>query len=94
MKILIKESMFGCLTPSIILCLQNGLTSSFGNVNRSISYIVTSGILVQHVLEMNQKDHQHFLTIKESFQGLYNALLTYVCSSVAYFRGLSQYFCL
>lgn len=53
MKILIKESMFRCLTPSIILCLQNGLTSSFGNVNRSISYIVTSGILIQHVLEMN-----------------------------------------
>jgi hypothetical protein len=25
---------------------------------------------------------------------LYNALLTYVASSVAYFRGLSQYFCL
>ena len=25
---------------------------------------------------------------------LYNALLTYSCSHVAYFRGLSQYFCL
>lgn len=30
----------------------------------------------------------------ESFIKLYNSLLTYVGSSVAYFRGLSQLFCL
>jgi hypothetical protein len=43
---------------------------------------------------MSGKYHEHFLSLRASFVELFNSLLTYVCSSVAYFRGLSQFFCL
>lgn len=75
------------------MALQKGLQSSVGNVNRSIAYIVVSGILIKHISKLSES-HGHFSSIKDEFISLYNCLLTFVGSSVAYFRGLSQFFCL
>lgn len=50
MRILLKESIFPLITSNIILAFQKGLSSSFGNISRSVSYLVSSGILLQHLL--------------------------------------------
>jgi hypothetical protein len=93
MRLLTCPSNFTLITNEMLKALQCGLLKSVGNVNRTISYIVVSGILIKHISRIGES-HPHFSTIKTDFVGLYNSLLTYVGSSVAYFRGLSQFFCL
>jgi hypothetical protein len=93
MRILIDRQNFHLITNEMLRALQEGLMKSIGNVNRTISYILASGITIKHISEFNESQ-EHFGTIKNSFIALYNSLLTYVGCSVAYFRGLSQFFCL
>lgn len=93
MRVLTEHSNFTLISNDMLQALQKGLLSSVGNVNRTISYIVVSGILIKYISGLGES-HPHFNSIKEAFVGLYNSLLTYVGSSVAYFRGLSQFFCL
>lgn len=56
--------MFRSISKEVITTLQKGLTSSFGNINRSVAYIVTSGLLIDHILKMSEKDYDHFIPIK------------------------------
>ena len=94
MRILLNESNFRYITNKLLLVLKNGLFSSIGNVNKSVSYMIISGMLINHISVMSEHEFEHFMNIKDNFIHLYNTLLTYSCSSVAYFRGLSQYYCL
>jgi hypothetical protein len=93
MRVLTCESNFALLSGEALRALQGGLQASVGNLNRTIAYVVVSGILIKHISRLGES-HPHFAVIKEDFVSLYNCLLTYVGSSVAYFRGLSQFFCL
>lgn len=92
MRLLTAPQNFSLLTIGMLQGLQKGLLGSLGSLNRTIAYIVVSGILIKYVSE--EQNHPHFIALREELMGLYNCLLTFVGSSVAYFRGLSQFFCL
>ena len=47
------------------------------NLNKNIAYMLLAGLILQM--------HYH--------HGLYTSMLGSVCSHIAYYRGLSQYFC-
>lgn len=92
MRVLTDSQNVELITNEMLQALHEGLLKSIGNINRTISYIVSSGILIRHLSEHSESEA--FARIKTSFIMLYNSLLTYVGCSVAYFRGLSQFFCL
>lgn len=92
MRIVSTVEFFSFISNEMLFALEDGLRRTIGNINRTISYIVVSGLLINHI--SRHVSHPHFESIRKSYISLYNCLLTYVGSSVAYFRGLSQYFCL
>lgn len=77
----------------VLKALKEGIMASGGNINKSVVYIVTSGIFLQHLTLLNL-DLKYFDSFRDEFMKLHTAILTFVGSSIAYFRGLSQYFCL
>lgn len=88
MRALICPANHSLIPKEVLRGLRGGLEGSIGNVNRTIAYIVVSGILIKHFSQ------QGLGVLRDELVLLYNCLLTYVGASVAYFRGLTQFFCL
>lgn len=88
MRALTCPANYSLIPKEVLIGLRGGLKASIGNVNRTIAYIVVSGILIKHISQQGEG------ILGEELFGLYNCLLTYVGSSVAYFRGLAQFYCL
>lgn len=63
-------------------------------MNKNVSFIVIGGMLINYLFKTYSKEINRGHKLFVSLEKLYNALLTYSCSHIAYFRGLSQYFCL
>ena len=88
MRALTYPTNYSLIPKEVMRALKGGLEGSIGNVNRTIAYIVVSGILIKHISQQDKG------ILEDELVRLYNCLLTYVGSSVAYFRGLTQFFCL
>jgi hypothetical protein len=59
MRVLTCPANFHLISKEAMRLLQEGLQGSVGNVNRTIAYIVVSGILIRHISEVGEAD-PHF----------------------------------
>lgn len=53
MRVLTDRQNFELITCEMLEALHEGLLKSIGNINRTISYIVSSGILIRHLSEQS-----------------------------------------
>jgi hypothetical protein len=52
MKLLLEQELFCQISRQLLKTLKAGLGAT-GNVNKNVSYIITSGILIRHILSMS-----------------------------------------